>query len=31
MRVEPHYTGEIPAEVVRNFLQLDSNGAAKAA
>jgi integrase len=26
-----HYTGEIPVEVVRNFLQLDSNGAAKAA
>jgi len=26
-----HYTGEIPVEVVKNFLQLDSNGAAKAA
>jgi len=26
-----HYTGEIPVEVVRDFLQLDSNGAAKAA
>jgi len=26
-----HYTGEIPIEVVKNFLQLDSNGAAKAA
>jgi integrase len=26
-----HYTGEIPVEVVKNFLQMDSNGAAKAA
>jgi integrase len=26
-----HYTGEIPVEVVKNFLQLDSNEAAKAA
>jgi integrase len=26
-----HYTGEIPVEVVKNFLQLDSNGAAIAA
>jgi integrase len=26
-----HYNGEIPTEVVKNFLQLDSNGAAKAA
>lgn len=26
-----HYTGEIPFEVVKNFLQLEPNGAAKAA
>ena len=26
-----HYTGEIPVEVVKNFLQLEPNGAAKAA
>jgi integrase len=26
-----HYTGEIPIEVVKNFLQLEPNGAAKAA
>jgi integrase len=26
-----HYTGEIPVEVVKNFLQLDSNGATEAA
>jgi hypothetical protein len=30
-RMTAHYTGEIPVEVVKNFLQLDSNGAAKAA